>query len=284
MASGINTGTADLDDVFKARLSAKRDDVGISVNGTDISNRYEKLTSPSHAIPTDTKLFSGTTDLRWLFMDIDFLQISANITTNPETPSTYQSTNNGSIVCEFNVRNSSKVTHRIISSNIGGQNSEAITTAGSVSFRRGSLSSGNYTVMFRDVVANITDTRTISVPYGGSGTTQNFTFSGRTWTVVTTPETASTYGDSDNGSITTSTSNTSNYSPILMGRISFTIESTTTSFWVYPSDTTISFKSGSKNSAVYSVLLTDMFRPLSSPWLDVTVTYGAGTRSYALVV
>lgn len=94
MPSGYKVGGAsgtDLDAIFKARITTKRADVGFDVsNGSgvqgDISNRYEKALTSAHWIPANTGFISGPasdTDLRELFMDIDFV-LGPIITDQPD--------------------------------------------------------------------------------------------------------------------------------------------------------------------------------------------------------
>lgn len=66
MASGYLVNSTDLDDIFLALETTKRADVGYSVGGVDISNRYEP-SSGGDQIGYDTHYTSTGTDLRYLF-------------------------------------------------------------------------------------------------------------------------------------------------------------------------------------------------------------------------
>lgn len=79
MASGFKTYSAsvqvDFDDIFKPiGDGTPRSDVGYKVGSTDIANRYKAVTTEASKIPFNTYFKSGSTDLKQLFMDINFLE------------------------------------------------------------------------------------------------------------------------------------------------------------------------------------------------------------------
>jgi hypothetical protein len=66
--AGFIVNTTDLDNIFRARVTDKRADVGyITSAGVDISNLYEKSNVASDQISYDTAFNSGVTDLKGLF-------------------------------------------------------------------------------------------------------------------------------------------------------------------------------------------------------------------------
>lgn len=69
MASNYEHRGTDLDDLFQARTTTKRADVGYDVSNIDISNRYEKV-GRDQRIP-DLDYESGSTNLARLFMGND---------------------------------------------------------------------------------------------------------------------------------------------------------------------------------------------------------------------
>lgn len=70
MASGYTVGGVDLDSIFMALVGTKRADVGFSVAGQDISNRYEPI--GDGVVTNVTNYKSGVTpvDIGSLFRDI----------------------------------------------------------------------------------------------------------------------------------------------------------------------------------------------------------------------
>lgn len=94
----------DLDDVFKLRITSKAPDVGYSINGVDISNRYEKTANDWDQINYDTniktpsQIFSGRyRDLRYVFQSSNAYFIKATLYTVPETYKKYQDLNDGKV-------------------------------------------------------------------------------------------------------------------------------------------------------------------------------------------
>jgi hypothetical protein len=67
MASGYLVNNTDLDDIFDALETTKRANIGYSVSGVDISNRYEPSAGSYDQISFDTHYTSTGTDLRYLF-------------------------------------------------------------------------------------------------------------------------------------------------------------------------------------------------------------------------
>jgi hypothetical protein len=67
MPSGYLVNSIDLDDIFDALETTKRADVGYSVSGVDISNRYEPSAGSYDQIGYNTNYSSAGTDLRYLF-------------------------------------------------------------------------------------------------------------------------------------------------------------------------------------------------------------------------
>jgi hypothetical protein len=66
--AGFKVNTTDLDSIFRARVTAKRADVGyVDSNGVDISNLYEKSNVADDQISYTTAFNSGVTDLKELF-------------------------------------------------------------------------------------------------------------------------------------------------------------------------------------------------------------------------
>jgi hypothetical protein len=66
VASGLLKAGVDLDTLFRARVSAKRADVGFKVGGTDISNRYETIGGAAAIAATGFK--AASIDLASLFL------------------------------------------------------------------------------------------------------------------------------------------------------------------------------------------------------------------------
>jgi hypothetical protein len=70
MASGFTvSGRGDLDTLFLARVGAARANVGFTVGGVDLANRYEPIGTASPIAATGFR--SGGTDLANLFRDIN---------------------------------------------------------------------------------------------------------------------------------------------------------------------------------------------------------------------
>lgn len=70
----ISGTPTDLDLIFKARTSSARADVGIKKNGTDLAQLYEKIKySPAQEINFNTGFKTGGTDLRYIFVDINYV-------------------------------------------------------------------------------------------------------------------------------------------------------------------------------------------------------------------
>ena len=78
MASGYSVnGVGDLDGIFKSRTGAARGNVGISVGGTDIANRYEASAGNGSPDPDqiafDTNYKYNGTDLRYYFQSSGYI-------------------------------------------------------------------------------------------------------------------------------------------------------------------------------------------------------------------
>jgi hypothetical protein len=91
MATGYYTLSAsiqvDFDQIFVARTSTKRADVGYSYGGSDISNRYEKSADgSSDIIDYDTNYKSAGTDLRYLFQGVGEIPTPTPTKTPTPTP------------------------------------------------------------------------------------------------------------------------------------------------------------------------------------------------------
>jgi hypothetical protein len=98
--SGYFVGTTNLDDIFRARVSDKRADVGFkAADGIDISNRFEKSIGTSDRLSYNTGFRSGTTDLKDIFQAKGYLKVKFTVTS--ESKSEYASSDNGSIKIEF---------------------------------------------------------------------------------------------------------------------------------------------------------------------------------------
>ena len=67
----------DLDSIFKARTSAASEDVGYSLNGTDLSQRFEPLNGRGKAEPVgykpNTSNYPDATDLSDVFLNINYI-------------------------------------------------------------------------------------------------------------------------------------------------------------------------------------------------------------------
>ena len=94
----------DLDNVFKLRITSKAPDVGYSINGVDISNRYEKTANDwdqinyNTNIKTPSQFFSGRyRDLRYLFQSYSAYFIRATLYTSPETKKKYENYGDGKV-------------------------------------------------------------------------------------------------------------------------------------------------------------------------------------------
>jgi hypothetical protein len=79
--AGFIVNTTDLDSIFRARVTAKRADVGyVDSSGVDISNLYEKSNSASDQISYTTAFNSGVTDLKGLFQRADYVPFTDTLT------------------------------------------------------------------------------------------------------------------------------------------------------------------------------------------------------------
>jgi hypothetical protein len=94
----------DLDLVFKPRITTKRGDVGYSINGVDISNKYEKTANDFDQLNYNTNIrvpssiFSGRyRDLRYLFQSYNAYFIRATLYTSPETKKKYKNFGDGQV-------------------------------------------------------------------------------------------------------------------------------------------------------------------------------------------
>jgi len=94
----------DLDLVFKPRITTKRGDVGYSINGVDISNKYEKTANDFDQLNYNTNIrvpssiFSGVyRDLRYLFQSYNAYFIRATLYTSPETKKKYKNFGDGKV-------------------------------------------------------------------------------------------------------------------------------------------------------------------------------------------
>ena len=90
MAGYTVTGRGDLDALFMARVNTKRADVGYTIAGVDISNRYEPIASGTPIAATGFK--SGGTDLANLFRGISDPLVVVSI---PSTSTNSQSAASG---------------------------------------------------------------------------------------------------------------------------------------------------------------------------------------------
>lgn len=91
----------DLDLVFKPRITTKRGDVGYSINGVDISNKYEKTANNFDQLNYNTNIrvpFSESyRDLRYLFQSYSAYFIRATLYTSPETKKKYENYGDGKV-------------------------------------------------------------------------------------------------------------------------------------------------------------------------------------------
>lgn len=90
MVSNIFANGTDLDSIFETRTTAKIADVNIQVAGTDISNRYENITSGSAA--STTNILTGGNDLNTKFAAIGTVGGWQPLATNTATLSSGTST------------------------------------------------------------------------------------------------------------------------------------------------------------------------------------------------
>lgn len=87
----------DLDLVFKPRITTKRGDVGYSINGVDISNKYEKTANYFDQLNYNTNIRVSFYDLRYLFQSYSAYFIRATLYTSPETKKKYENYGDGKV-------------------------------------------------------------------------------------------------------------------------------------------------------------------------------------------
>lgn len=74
MPSGFKYNGTDLDSIFKARSTAATANVGFLSGTQDLADRYEKIAySPAQEISYNTGFKKNGTDLRYIFVDINYV-------------------------------------------------------------------------------------------------------------------------------------------------------------------------------------------------------------------
>lgn len=105
MAANILSYGNDLDNIFKPRQSSKRADVGYTVAGTDISNRYEKTFNWYDQYGGNTNILTGGTDLRYLFQRAGAYYVNRfDIVTTEEKPEKYIRRRDGTMTVSVDTR------------------------------------------------------------------------------------------------------------------------------------------------------------------------------------
>ena len=66
----INGTDVDLDSIFATRTLSPTANVGYKVNGTDLSDRFEPLTTSNGQVTFDVNYKSSGVDLRYIFASI----------------------------------------------------------------------------------------------------------------------------------------------------------------------------------------------------------------------
>lgn len=181
-SSNFKSNGQDIGNIFVNRGSVKRDDVSYKSSSNDVSNLYQKRTTVFPPYSANTNFTYKGEDLRYLFVDSSgYRQVQFEVEITPETESRYALANDG--IIKVRIRNADinspaltgayehdyNITIDTVLTNItfNGATSSWVQRGGA----GGILNSGDYIVTVKDNVTAYQYSATITVPYGGSGTT-----------------------------------------------------------------------------------------------------------------